>query len=332
MNLSYSASQHKNDSRLKDDVLRKNMNQLLNIEEYIYQSFQTHQVIGLGEGGHNLINAHQCIAKILMNEKIIDILDVIILEFLNAKYQNILDKFMLGENVSVSELQKLWRDSSQSPGLFGEASIYLELLKTLRQINIRLPQAKKIRVLAGDPPIDWDKIHTINDYNQQLSYGELRHSFPVELIKEFAINQKKRILVIYSEFHITKIADHRSSTPYSTITERVNQVSPEIMKSIAMIYSSELLEQERILDLDNYSVIELQDDKIGKLPASIYWNSNDILQDGQKINIFDNYKLLDIFDALIYLGSRRSLQWSNPNTDNFDDQALQELNRRKNLA
>ena len=80
------------------------MNQLLNIEEYIYQSFQTHQVIGLGEGGHNLINAHQCIAKILMNEKIIDILDVIILEFLNAKYQNILDKFMLGENKMFSEL------------------------------------------------------------------------------------------------------------------------------------------------------------------------------------------------------------------------------------
>lgn len=309
----------------------KNTNRFLNLEEYIYQSFLTHQVIGLGEGGHNLINAHQCIVKILMNQKIIDLLDVIILEFLNAKYQNILDSFMLGEDVGIFELQKLWRDSSQSPGLFGEASMYFELLKTIRRININLPQEKKIRVLAGDPPIDWDKIHTMSDYNQQLSYGELRHSFPAEFITEFAIIQKKKILVIYSEFHITKIPDHKSSTSYSTITERVNHVSSDIMKSIAMIYSSELLEQEGILDLDIYSVIELLNDKIGQLPASIYWNLNDILQDGQKMKIFDNYQLKDIFDALIYIGAKDSLQWSKPNTNHFDTKALQELNRRKSM-
>jgi hypothetical protein len=89
---------------------------------------------------------------------------VIIVEFANVDYQNILDRYIFGEEVNIKELRKIWRESTQCISRFGEAVIYFELLKKIRDVNAILPQNKKIRVLGGDPSIDWQLIKTQEDY------------------------------------------------------------------------------------------------------------------------------------------------------------------------
>lgn len=299
-------------------------------EEYIEHALQNYQVVGLGEGGHCLENFHQFLTKIIKNQKLMNLIDIIIIEFANANYQDTLDRFISGEKINTEELPKIWRESTQSPFLLGESSIYLEFLQTIREYNIHQDMNKKIRVVAGDPPITWNTINNQEDYQKQISYGATRHRFPTELIEKFALKEQKRSLVIFSEFHLTKISDS-DLEHYETITNRVNQIQPNLMKSIGVIYSQKLLSEIRGLDIKPYALIKLLDSKFGALPASIFWNTDDVLENNQSKKLFGEHKLKDIFDALLYVGPIDELKRSIPNTKQFNTFELQEFHRRRRM-
>src|SRR5437868_6142039 len=93
-------------------------NDKTNAEEYIIQAFQQYNIIGLGEGGHHLENSHKFIQKMFDNKKIQATIDVVIVEFANVDYQSILDSYIFGEEVSIKELRKIWRESTQCIGRF----------------------------------------------------------------------------------------------------------------------------------------------------------------------------------------------------------------------
>jgi len=296
-------------------------------EDYIIQTFQNTNIIGLGEGGHHLENAHQFLHKIFENKKIQEIIDVVILEFANTGYQDILDNYISGKDVDRNELQKIWRESTQSAGLFGESPIYFDLLKKIRDINYNLPQDKKICILGGDPPINWRAVNNLENYNKQI--GGARHTFPAELAIKFGINQGKKVLMIYSEFHLTKIPDKTVYPIYSTITSIVNKTQPDAMKVIGIIYSKTLLSKAKFKNLPLYSIIDLSHDELGKLHAAKFFKSS-IYKDGKEMIAFEGNKLNELFDALIYVGSFNDLKW-HPIPSTFEMADLKELNRRRKI-
>ncbi len=304
-------------------------NDRTNAEEYIIRTFQHCNIIGLGEGGHHLENAHQFFHQLFENKKFQEIVDVVILEFANTDYQNILDEYIYGKEVDVNELQKLWRESTQSATLFGEANIYFELLKKIREINFALPKDKKIRVLGGDPSINWASINNIEDWKNQVGYE--REILPATLAKEFGINQKKKVLLIYSEFHLTKIPDKIFDEQMQTITSIINKTLKDSMKVIGISYSESLLSHKQFKDVPLYSAVDLSDNELGNVPASQFFQAS-VYKDNKEIILFDKYKLKDTFDALIYVGSYSSLKKClMPQINQFDKNSLQELNRRRTI-
>lgn len=58
-----------------------------------------------------------------------------------------------------------------------------------------------MRVLLGDPPIDWDSVHSGDDYGTWL---RLRDSFPADLIRREVLAKKRRALVIYGDMHFQR--------------------------------------------------------------------------------------------------------------------------------
>jgi hypothetical protein len=78
---------------------------------------------------------------------------IIVVEGLNALYQEDLDRFMRGEDVPLAQVQKVWRDST---GIFvGPVilTIYQQFLSEVRSVNRGLPARLKLRVIAADPPL-----------------------------------------------------------------------------------------------------------------------------------------------------------------------------------
>ena len=74
----------------------------------------------------------------------------------NSLYQPILDRYIAGDDVPLSEVRQLWRNTTQP--MCGTSGFYEELFPLVRRINQKVPPEKKLRMLAGDPPIDWSKV------------------------------------------------------------------------------------------------------------------------------------------------------------------------------
>ena len=84
----------------------------------------------------------------------------IVLEAASARYQDALDRYVRGDEIPEASIRRAWEEHTVPNSLGVQAS---ELVRAIRTVNASLPAAEKIRVLAGDPPIDWEHIVTRQD-------------------------------------------------------------------------------------------------------------------------------------------------------------------------
>ena len=88
------------------------------------------------------------------------------LDDLNSLYQDLLDRYTSGADVPFREVQKVWRNTTQPP--CGLSGFYEQLVPLVRAINRNSPRDKALRILAGDPPFDWDQIKTVEDLHKAV--------------------------------------------------------------------------------------------------------------------------------------------------------------------
>jgi hypothetical protein len=51
--------------------------------------------------------------------------------------------------------------------------IYEELFRTVREVNTSLPKQRHLRVLLGDPAVDWDTIASLADLDKVAGRRDL---------------------------------------------------------------------------------------------------------------------------------------------------------------
>ena len=69
-------------------------------------------------------------------------------------------------------------------------------------MNMSLPPERRLRVLLGDPPIDWDKVHTLEELRKWLN----RDAHAVDVIRREVLAKGRRALVIYGDEHLARNA------------------------------------------------------------------------------------------------------------------------------
>ena len=104
--------------------------------------------------------------RLIRDRKFQAVVNDIVVEFATGNTQPILDRYLLKcEDVPGAVLAKIWRDYYKVTP-FGECPVYTDWLAAIRQVNKDLPESKRLRVLAGDWPVDWAKIKTRQDYSK----------------------------------------------------------------------------------------------------------------------------------------------------------------------
>jgi len=63
------------------------------------------------------------------------------------------------------------------------------------------PLRRTLRVIAGDPPIDWDNVVSAEGHGHWI---ELRDSYPADLIRRQVLDRGRRALVIYGQGHLQR--------------------------------------------------------------------------------------------------------------------------------
>ena len=160
-------------------------------QQAILALFDTYEVVG----GMNTHEGNKDVDDFILNlvrnpvfpEKVNDIA----VECGNSLYQPILDRYIAGEDVPLSEVRQVWRNTTQPSCGF---SVLDEQLPSLvRRINQKLPPGKKLRILALDPPVDWSKIASQEDMRPFMNRDASIYSV---MEKEVFAKHRKALMTI----------------------------------------------------------------------------------------------------------------------------------------
>ncbi len=181
-------------------------------------AFRTHAVVAV-TAGHGESRGYAFAQLLIHDPRLIAAINDIVIEEGSARYQDVADRFVRGDNVPMESLRHVWRDTTQ-PGL-GYDRQWEEFFTAMRGVNASLPAARKVRVLLGDPPIEWEHVNTPAEHRQWI---EMRDTFPADLIQREVIAKGRRALLTYGSMHFQRknlIANYESEGPAETIVSRL---------------------------------------------------------------------------------------------------------------
>ena len=167
----------------------------------ILDTFNRHQIVALGEGPHGNEQGHAFRLSLIRHPRFAATVNDIVVEAGNALYQDVIDRFMRGETVPDAVLRQVWLNTTQ-PNTVWDKAIYEDLFRSVRTLNQTLPRERQVRVLLGDPPIDWTMIRTREDIGRWISE---RERFPAALIRREVLSRQRRALLIYGDGHLWRV-------------------------------------------------------------------------------------------------------------------------------
>jgi hypothetical protein len=169
----------------------------------ILQAFNVQPVVALGEGDHGNEQGHAFRLALLGDARFAATINDIVVEFGNALYQDVIDRFVNGADVPDNELRRVWQDTTQLQPVW-DPPIYEELFRAVRRVNASRPVDRRLRVLLGDPPIDWKQVARFADISSQMRAVGDRDTYPAKLIEREVLGKGRRALVIYGDQHLKR--------------------------------------------------------------------------------------------------------------------------------
>jgi hypothetical protein len=161
----------------------------------ILAAFGRYAIVGM-EAGHSMKDIDDFILSLIRQPGFPLIVNDIVLECTNSKYQSVLDRYIAGENVSFEQVSRAWRTSGPPC-----ADFHVGVFPLIRRINLRLPTDKRLRVLAGEPPVDFDSITTEAQARNYYGSGRREESMAAVIEREVLVKHRKA-LVLYGGFHL----------------------------------------------------------------------------------------------------------------------------------
>jgi hypothetical protein len=266
----------------------------------VTSAFQEHRVVTVGED-HWLQQAGDFYINLVRDKHFQETVQDIVVEFASRSNQTLLDRYIAGGDVSPAEVKHIWRDTTKVASW--ESPIYANWLAAIRQVNQGLPPSRRLRVLAGDSPIDWTKIHT---HAEWAALGDNDISF-AEVIANEVLAKKRRALVVLGANHVKKSGNTNTTT----------QIESRYPGSIFVV----LLDYWGLLTPDTQNEI----DSLGRSTPVIYALAGTPLGEASHQK---GTPLSKQADALLYLGPPNGFTMAFPARGSLEPAYLEEIDRR----
>ena len=260
-----------------------------NPTKVVLKAFETHDIVMLGEI-HNNKQEYEWLRSLVANPEFADRVDDIVMELGNSLYQKSVDRYIAGEAVPIEEVQRAWRNTL---GLGPPPPIYGDLYKSVRETNMRRHGKHQMRVLCGDPYINWDNVKTQDDIGPFLGH---RDQWYAQVVKDEVLAKHRRAFLIAGSAHFLR----KQGNGY---------IEPELRrtgaKTFLILAGTNAVKGYDDLDhrFDSWpmpSIVSLNGNWVGELAAIPVIT-------GGTVEIQAPARLKDAADALLYLGPRDSL-------------------------
>lgn len=280
----------------------------------LVNAFRTHAVVALGEGAHGNDQSHEFRLALLRDGRFTSIVNDIVVEGASASYQEVVDRFVSGGDVSEDAVRAAWENSTQTQLVFAPPH-YMEFVRAVRALNMTLPKRRQLRVLFGDPPIDWDHIRSRDDYQQVLA---LRDSFPADLIRREVLARHRRALVVFGDMHFQRkqlFSNYDMSSEIAQTIVSLLESGPQAIKVFTVTTSTAV------------NLAALQPDvATWRLPAfsllrGTALGREDFTKFYPSPRVPPPLRMEDQFDALMYFGPASTITFTPGTRDRCSDRA-----------
>lgn len=161
----------------------------------ILAAFDKYEIVAMPEA-HGMKDMDDFILSLIRNPAFSERINVIAVECGNSLYQSVLDRYIAGEDVPFTEVQKVWRNTTQP--MCGMSGFFEQLFPLVRAINQKLPPEKRLRVMACDPPIDWSQVKT----SQDIAKFSDRDASIASVMEKEVLSKHRKALMLFGEFHV----------------------------------------------------------------------------------------------------------------------------------
>lgn len=164
--------------------------------EAVLAAFEDHPLVGGFSASHGNKEVDDFLLGLVRDPTFADHVDDIAIECGNARHQEVLDRYVAGEDVPPTDVQRVWRDTTQVN--CGFSSFYEQLIPLVRRVNEKLAPDDRVRVLACDPPIDWSTIEGVADFEAQAD----RESSISGVLEREVLDQGRSALLLFGINHV----------------------------------------------------------------------------------------------------------------------------------
>lgn len=117
--------------------------------EAIVKAFEQNQIVALGDV-HGLDQERAFLISLIKNPTFAPIVQTIVIETGNARYQQLVDDYLNGKNIDIQELSSVWRDLSVSGMGPTDTMSDADLFQAIRAVNQKLTPSTRLHVYLGD--------------------------------------------------------------------------------------------------------------------------------------------------------------------------------------
>lgn len=311
----------------------------------VLAAFERYPLVAIGEV-HALRQQHRFFHDLIRHPDFPNTVNDIVIEWGNARHQPVLDRYIAGQDVPAADLRAVWRDHSASPVGPWDAEVYEEFFGVVREVNAKLPPGRRLRVLAGDPPVDWSGPHA-----ERVRLTQQRDKHFADVVVKEVLEKKRRGLLLIGVMHVRRGLKPNPATPVqfapefarANVTKHLEASHPGCLyvilphDGVAGNPDPSIREalEAAMKDWPRPSVVPLKGSWIGRtdashfIPAPVVIGAPEGFVPPNPVSVA-GLTLADLGDAYLYLGPHRSLTASRVSPANFSDQPyLDELTRRQ---
>jgi hypothetical protein len=251
----------------------------------VIDALADHAVVALGES-HDLDEAGRFYDALVRSDDFARVADAVVVEFGNARFQDVADRYVSGADVPSASVRRIWQDTTQVGAW--DAPMYERFFRSVRDANAGRPPGDRLRVLLGDPPIDWSTVAGEGDVKPLLA---TRERFMARQVEREILDRGRHAVVIAGLAHVERPT---GATQRPNVSQQLDEAEPgsTYVVGVHLGFPSEEWEQ-RLASWPVPSIVALRGTWIGDLPKGVGTAQ-------------------DALDAMLYFGPPEGLHLSIP--------------------
>jgi hypothetical protein len=296
----------------------------------ILAAFDKYEVVAM-PAAHGMKDVDDFILLLIRNPAFSEKINDIAVECGNSLYQGILDRYIAGEDVPFAEVRKVWRNTTQP--MCSMSGFFEQFFSLVRAINQKLPGGKRLRVLAGDPPIDWYQVKSPQDIDK--FFDDREASIASIMVKE-VLSKHRKALMLFGTFHLM----HQSGSGRENAVSRYEKDYPNLTFVISELgtFDTDLpaLSHSPFANWPVPSLARAKGTWLGALDLTSFFPAP--ITFDKDCNVHNEFPkelqrpVADLVDAFLYLGPQDlRLSEQMPADIALDVEYMAELQRRETL-